>query len=618
MSSSDAENEIRENEIRRLSSDVINQIAAGEVIERPASVVKELVENACDAGARRIDVELRRGGIDSIVVTDDGAGMGRSNLLLSVERHATSKLRSADDLLDIRTLGFRGEALSSIASISRMKITTRRSQDDAGLRLTIEAGEVLHVEEVGVPIGTTIEVSDLFFNTPARRKFLRSPATEQSHCSQATLRVALGREEGSFVVKSGGRRILDIPEGKGRERVALAFAGRANSLLSLDGKTDGIRVSGFISPPSIQRSDSKSLFFFVNGRYVQDRMLQRALLDTYRAFGEGGRYPLGAIYLELHPATVDVNVHPRKLEVRFSDTSVVFRALGSAVARALSDAPGLPGAFESPFEGEPAAIKTRIKSEVERYFERATSMPSGKQPDRSRDRYSSYHSNSMADSTANSHSSSAGPDLSGQSSGEPELFGLFPNRSDAEWEIKTLLLSRFLIIQREGDILLADLVEARRVHLLTKLQKWRKEGARKQNLLFPVIIELGDAEIRLLEKHQSHLDGIGVSVEAIGPRRYALRTMPDLRFLNEGQGGAELLRKILTLINPQSAALSVEDLEQKLFELMASHGADFETPPFDQEEVSELSRHLKRELGAGRSPAGCRILNAADLENLLS
>lgn len=333
--------------IRQLSEQVANQIAAGEVVERPASVVKELLDNALDAGARRVRVEVEGGGAELVRVIDDGLGMSREDAPLSLDRHATSKLWTAEDLQTVATLGFRGEALPSIASVSRFSLTTRPAGQDTATRVRVEGGGPRSVEEVGAPVGTTMEVRDLFFNVPARRKFLKRASTELGHISETVTRAALVRPELSISLRSSGRMIIDVPADAGgdpRGRLSRVLGAKlAEALYPIPGQAPGpVTVRGFVSAPGESQRTSRGLYVFVNGRFVRDRTIQHAIQDGYRSLLEKGRYPSVLLSIQLDPSLVDVNVHPQKTEVRFTDTQLVHRAVSAALSTALSAQPWLP------------------------------------------------------------------------------------------------------------------------------------------------------------------------------------------------------------------------------------------------------------------------------------
>src|SRR5215216_4110993 len=312
--------------IRLLSSEVASQIAAGEVIERPASVVKELLENSLDAGARSITITIQDAGKKLIEVADDGAGIPSAELELAVSRHATSKLVRADDLFSISTLGFRGEALASIGSISRMTVTSRVKEENEGARLRVEGGKPGKLTKVGTTIGTTVRVEDLFYNVPARLKFLKADVTERRAIDSLVTRYALAYPDKRFKL-SDGKNIILQTTGDGDPRAILATlygVDVAKQMLEILFEEQGSRLTGFISPTSLTRSNRKEITFFINGRWVHDVSLSAALLQAYHTLLMVGRYPLTALFLEIRPEEVDVNVHPAKAEVRFRNQDKVF------------------------------------------------------------------------------------------------------------------------------------------------------------------------------------------------------------------------------------------------------------------------------------------------------
>ena len=319
--------------IRQLPPAIINQIAAGEVVERAASVVKELLENAIDACATRIDLSVERGGKDLVRVADNGVGMAEDDLLLAFQPHATSKLADADDLYRVRTLGFRGEALAAIAEIAKVRCQTRQASADHGSELTIEGGIFGPVKECGGPTGTAIEVRNLFHNIPVRRTFLKSDMTEAGHVAEMFCRVALSHPEVHLTYRSGGKLIHDLPPVPGtRERIAVFFGRElAESLLWIEGRLDDLSLWGYVAHPSQSRSTAKGQFLFLGGRYVRDRSLGHALNEAYRGLLMVGRLPVAFLHLEIPPDQVDVNVHPTKVEVRFRDPQRVYSHLLSTL-----------------------------------------------------------------------------------------------------------------------------------------------------------------------------------------------------------------------------------------------------------------------------------------------
>ena len=345
--------------INLLSPHVADLIAAGEVVERPASVIKELMENAFDAGAKNVTVEIRDGGATMIRITDDGCGMAPEDAGIAFLRHATSKLKDEHGLEAIETMGFRGEALAAISSVSRIELYTRRPEDDEGTYMTLTAGEIEEMEPAGCPAGTSICVKDLFFNTPARLKFLKSDRSEASACVQAGLRCALGRPEISVRFLRDGKEEFFTPGDGEMSSVSYALLGReiASTLLPVQSADEGIRLKGFISSPAAGRGNRGAQYFYVNGRFIRSSLLQAALEQAYKNTLLTGRYPACVTYLEIRPGAVDVNVHPAKIEVKFSEERRVFNLLYQAALDTLR------GENRVASEAENEAPKQALESE---------------------------------------------------------------------------------------------------------------------------------------------------------------------------------------------------------------------------------------------------------------
>jgi len=371
------------NKIRVLPDNLANQIAAGEVVERPASVVKELIENSLDAGARRIAVEIELGGRRLIRISDDGEGMIRDDAILAFERHATSKIRSLDDLGHIGTLGFRGEALASIASVAKVELLTKTESEDAATRVVVEGGRMTDVKDASRDKGTTISVRELFFNTPARRKFMRSEATENYHLTSIVTHYALAHPEIAILLTNNGREVLNATPARSlRERAFQIFGSTLiESLLPVDGGREYVaKVTGFVSAPRERRTTRDSQFFFVNNRFVRDKTIAGGLLEGYRSVLPHGVYPVAFLFIELPPDEVDVNVHPAKTEVRFRRGEAVKDVIADAVRTALGRA-GIVGdraieaAAEPPrtgsFDGAANEIDTDTVNSSEGYTEKA-------------------------------------------------------------------------------------------------------------------------------------------------------------------------------------------------------------------------------------------------------
>jgi len=359
--------------IQRLPHSLINKIAAGEVIERPASVVKELLENCIDAGATRIELTLEQGGLELIRITDDGCGIATDQLPLAIAPHATSKLQSADDLFDVRTLGFRGEALASIAEISHLVIRSRTAEQSEGSEMTVRGGECEPIRPCAAPVGTTMEVRHLFFNTPVRRKFLKSSATETSHITEAFTRMALAYPTIHWRLVSSGRNLFDLPQSqRWSERIRVFFGDEvADSLIPIDHQEGEFHWRGYVCDPSVSRSNNRLQYLFLNGRPIRDRSLQHALSEAYRGLLMVGRFPCCFLRLQMPATEVDVNVHPTKAEVRFLDGGKLYSQLlhairqkflssdltarGSAAEESSSDPMGIAGGSVASSSGQMAS-----------------------------------------------------------------------------------------------------------------------------------------------------------------------------------------------------------------------------------------------------------------------
>ena len=337
--------------IKILAEEVASQIAAGEVVERPASVVKELLENAIDAGADRITIRVKDAGKKLIEVADNGTGIDAPELAMAVARHATSKLVSADDLFHIRTLGFRGEALASIGSVSRLTLLSRKPDQKNGASLVVEGGKILSTDPIGGTSGTVVKVEELFFNTPARLKFLKRDQTEKQQIDGLVTRYALAYPEKAVHLEEDGKPVLRTSGNGDRREVLAQLYGidLAKQLLEVTFEEEGINISGFISPISVNRSNRKDITFFVNGRWIQDTALITALVKAYQTYLMVGRYPLAVLFVNLAPEEVDVNVHPAKAEVRFRQPDLIFAAVQRAVRRALLAYSPVPQVTSAPW-----------------------------------------------------------------------------------------------------------------------------------------------------------------------------------------------------------------------------------------------------------------------------
>ncbi|MET0153910.1 MAG: DNA mismatch repair endonuclease MutL [Candidatus Binatia bacterium] len=479
--------------IRVLPDSVARKIAAGEVIERPASVVKELIENSLDAGAQRIVVEIAQGGRARIAVTDDGEGIAREDAVVAFQPHATSKIRDDRDLCGISTLGFRGEALPSIAAVADVELWTCQREADVGTHVLLRAGKPVVVEDAGAPAGCRIEVRDLFNGTPARRKFLKAPPTEASHVAQLVGRFALARPEIGFELRQDARAAVTFPPAGRRERIRRVLGAEIEEEMREVELEAPVRVSGFVSHPHVALASPRSILFFINGRLVRDRLLQHALMAAYATLVPRGRYPAAVLLLGVPPEEVDVNVHPMKLEVRFRNGQAVHEAIGRAVRDALRTRAASTEAARVG-EGEPVYSPASIA------------------PDRS------------AAPAARALRLLPAPAV-GRSMPLPlEAPGPF-----SSLRVVGQVFDGYLVCEGEGELWLIDQHAAHERVAFERLRAARQRGrVERQAMLIPQPVEVAAGEAELLTGAADELAACGLEVEPFGDRTLLVRTVPAL------------------------------------------------------------------------------------------
>ncbi|MCU0488558.1 MAG: DNA mismatch repair endonuclease MutL [Anaerolineales bacterium] len=504
--------------IRILSPEIASQIAAGEVVERPASVVKELLENSLDAQASEIKIDILEAGRRRIEIADNGTGIPTQELHLAIERHATSKLTQAADLFQISTLGFRGEALASIGSVSRMTLISRHASDPVGARVEVEGGHVSEVSAVGVPTGTVVKVQDLFYNVPARLKFLKHATTERHQIDQLVTRYALAYPQVRFNLQQEGRSALQTSGNGDRREVLAALYGTevARQMLEVISEDEQIKITGFISPTSLTRSNRREIHFFVNGRPIQDSTLIAATLKAYHTLLMVGRYPQAILFLEIDPASVDVNVHPAKAEVRFREAERIFSAVQRAVRRALLAHTPVPGVGEqlrwsplgterprgggAPFEAE----RTGNRWQTPEWPNPTTpgvdaGIPNSGGFDRSL---------SQPVSTSNQIRLESGrtPIL--------RLIGQVANT--------------YLVAEGPDGLYLIDQHAAHERVLFERYQSTAGQAFPAQSLLQPALVELSPASARLVQTELPMLEHLGYQVEHFGLNTFLVRAVPNI------------------------------------------------------------------------------------------
>jgi len=526
--------------IHILPEDLCNKIAAGEVVERPSSVVKELVENSLDAGATRISVELESGGKRLIKVTDNGCGMNRQDAFLSFERHATSKISMDTDLFSLTTLGFRGEALASIASVSRLRLSTCDNNDAHGQQVYAEGGKIKRAEEAGLPRGTVVEVRNLFFNLPARKKFLRKDQTELGHAADVITKQALANPQVSFHLKHNDRTLLELRRGKDiRERIS-ALLGRSllNDMLPVNcGGEQGLTVSGFISQPQLNRSATTHIYTFINGRYIKDRVVQHAVMEGYRHLLMKGRYPVVVLFLEMDPAQVDVNVHPTKHEVRFRDQKQVHDSITECLKSTLRPADWVAKTqqdnnfYDSPgpsFDQDHrplthvTPLNTPVVDSNPQKLSRGGDAPEQLRPD--------YAIRDL--STFSAQVQEEGEQIQYHLPGS-QVGGFF-----SRLQILGQYHQSYILCQDGDDLILIDQHAAHeRVGFETLRRSYSDGDIPSQSLLFPEILDMDFNSSAALKDNLSELNRLGFEVEPFGGKSFALKAVPQLL----GQGSSSRL-----------------------------------------------------------------------------
>jgi DNA mismatch repair protein MutL len=583
--------------IRVLPAELANQIAAGEVVERPASAVKELVENSLDAGATRVAVEIEGGGVTLIAVADDGAGMNDVDLRTSVERHATSKLSTLADLGRVKSFGFRGEALPSIASVSRFSITTRPADSDAGHELVIEGGAPATIRPVGVPVGTRVEVRDLFYNVPARRKFLRSTGTESGRVTDVVEAAALSRFDVTFTLHRDKRPVREWLRANDRgERVAQVTAG-GTDLARCQGERGPLRMEAFLSRPEHARTGSAALRILVNERPVRDRALALTVAQAYGSVLERGRYPGGVVYLNLPPELVDVNVHPQKAEVRFADPRAVTDALYSMLSRELASAFSLPVSRGSPWgkRQEPATKPAPVSTQ--------SADPWGLGPEPQ----PAIRDDAEPPETTPSETERRWP----ARSPDPPLVAVqdsarAPIRPSPEQRWSSLrfiaqVKQTFLVCEADDGLYVLDQHAAAERVTFDRLRKaYRSSAVGSQSLLFPVMIDVTPAEAELVEARAEEIAAIGLDLRVRSSETVSIHGVPRLL---QKASPERIVRDLLSEVT-KTGGRGFSDAVDLALATMACHGSIRAGDVLNATEATALLRALDEADFAGHCPHG--------------
>jgi len=545
--------------IRILSEKVASQIAAGEVVERPASVVRELLDNSIDAGATRIQIKIENGGRNLIRVADNGAGMDRDDLLLCAERHATSKINELADLFSVRTLGFRGEAVPSIAAVSRMTVTSRTQGQLVGFRLKLQAGKIKEVEETGAPVGTTVEVRDLFFNTPARKKFLRSAPTETDHIVDTLSRIALPFTTLSFRLDDREKTLLSLPSVESDVSRLSALFGHevAGSMIPMDREVAGMSLSGYLSPPEWDRARGDHLFVYVNRRNVRERLLTHAVIEGYGSRLMKGRYPYAVVFVEIDPTLVDVNVHPSKQEVRFHQNRLVHDAVKTAVEETLRQKSAALFQVPAPVSGSKEERFGRIADPIGTYApypakERICREPAPQVPLMDRE--------------------------------SPVVLGQ--------------LKETYILCETKEGLILVDQHAAHERRVFEKLKKsYASATLECQPFLIPPRVEFSPSETRTILKRMEDLSQLGITLDHFGGGTFLVRSVPNILVDVHWES---FLREVIPLLEEQGE-MKGDQMVERLLALMACHGAIRAGQRLSKEEMISLVEQL----GEAEVPTNC-------------
>ncbi len=618
--------------IHILSDQVANQIAAGEVVERPASVVKELLENSLDAGATRIRIEVEAGGRKLIRIVDNGHGMGRDDALLAFERHATSKLRSSDDLLSIATLGFRGEALPSIASVARVSLQTRAADDEVGTSLEIAGGNLLRVEDAGLPPGTTLAIRDLFFNTPARRKFLRSEQTELGHVAALVTHYALAHPAKHFELHSATQALLTAPAvANAGERLYQIFGGETfDSLISVAAEIDFaraglpepppwkraedydppepglVRLTGFVSKPELQKLNRNSIYIFANGRLIRDRLILHALTEAYRNIIPPTSFPVVLLFLELPPQELDVNVHPAKTEVRFRQSAFVHDFVRDQVRAALMkarpaasfytalhsgptaselltvDVSPLPGVDQPLYQPHTLVAQSEgllEPTEVARFALQPPLVPPS--PGRL-----GFQGAGLAIGYDEPAPQANPAQMPPRDSPLPTLNALASLRPVGQ------LRDSFILATNEEGLWIVDQHVAHERVLFEKILRERHtESVQRQRLLMPVLIELLPEQMVTFAAIAEELERNGFEAEPFGPRTLAVKAAPVGL---EGRELERMLEEVLAVADREQQAENAEARHTRIAASIACHAAIKINTPLEPAKIDWLLAELAK------------------------
>lgn len=588
--------------IKILPENVASQIAAGEVIERPASVVRELLDNSIDAGADRIIIRIEEGGTRLIRVSDNGTGMDREDILLAIERHATSKISSATDIFSIKTLGFRGEALPSISSVAKMEITSRTSDQLAAFRIRVSGGAIESVDETGAPKGTTIDVRDLYFNMPARKKFLKAIRTETGHIVDTVSRIALPFSDISIKLldNSTGKTLLNLPAADNELNRLAALFGKdiAISLLDAHFEQEGFAIRAYLAPPEMSRTRGDRMYVYVNNRNIREKLIIGAITRGYGQRLMKGRYPQVALFIDIDPTLVDVNVHPAKQEVRFEDSGFVYRSIASTIAGALGDqlnpfTPSGENRFETPVI-KPSFNDVSAKREQVPAWEYVSGNTNEARESVFNDQPDLFSSNLKTYSPENE------PDLifTGPDS-QNDIESAAPENTEKKQYLSLKetprvigqLKGTYLLFQERDGLLMIDQHAAHeRIVYETLKARYAASKVESQSFLLPVDIELSIKDARILDEKLEQMTALGFEIENFGGNSFLIRAVPAILVNSDWEN---FLRDLIPVLAEEND-LTSERAMDKLLTLMACHGAIRAGHKMTHEEITLLIEQLQR------------------------
>lgn len=593
-----------------LPETLTNKIAAGEVVERPASVIKELIENSLDAGATDISVEIVGGGKRKIRITDNGHGMSREDALLSLERHATSKIRVDDDLDRILTLGFRGEALPSIASVSRFTLASRETASPEGTEVVVEGGRIRDVRACGMPSGTVVSVEQIFFNLPARLKFLKSAETEAGHVADVVARMAVSRPDVAFSCVSDDRELLRLQRSDLQRRL-VQVVGResAQHLYPVKQESDGIAITGFISAPALVRSGTQAIYTYINGRFIRDKVVQHAVMQAYRGVIDRGRYPVVALTIELPPGEVDVNVHPTKHEVRFRRQAVVHDAIQSAIEDVLRRSPWLVAPQAPTGQEQSRATGQAYRDRIAAAAQASLVLPS----------QSTYWSSPAAQDPIASAAPTVQPDQptlvrDPAPSFLPEQHNIEPPGYFSSLSVIGQFHSEYILCQSESELVIIDQHAAsERVAFQLLKQQCSSGVVESQRLLFPETVELSFGEVAAASRFNQDLIRIGFEMEPFGGSTIMVSAVPRLI---AQQNAVQLIRDVLADLERFATSAAFNDALESLLSRVACHSVVRGTHNLGQRQIEELLYSMDKTDFAASCPHGRPVSHVVTLAEL--